>query len=80
MGLITRGINGQASKNTLITLPTKVAGEGLIPLSKGLRNRISSITIGNSIRITSIDCFQLLGDSLVVASDGNHPEKELGRR
>jgi len=54
-------MNSQASRKTLITLPIKVAGEVFTPFNKGLKNRISSMTIGNSINITSIDCFQLLG-------------------
>src|SRR6516162_5093579 len=58
MTRIINGINGHARSHTLITFPIKVPRAGFRPLVNGLRKRNSAMTIGKSISITSIDCFQ----------------------
>src|ERR1700737_3819490 len=73
------GIVTKVVPNTLMVLPMKVAREACKPNEAriGLRKRISSITIGNSPRITRRAVFQFGGPLPVIGLIGHSTVHEV---
>ena len=76
------GLSPQLVNAALMALPMNVPSEAWMPrfAKTGLRNFISSITIGNKPSSTSMAAFQFGGPSPVIGSIGTQPGKAVASR